>query len=122
MTLVGLSLALAGLGVLWTGALAMLYLRDPVHGMAVTTHHPEQLPKVMSDRYFAMAFLAFGAVSYRDFAVIAYIFVVFSFLGFADSWIYHRAGKPFALHFAAGVMAMIVAVIALLALNSGVTV
>ncbi len=121
MTLAGFSVFLASLGVVWTAALGAIYVRNPSRALVITTHHLEDLPKVMAGRYFAMMLLALGAVLYGDFTVIAYLFAVFSFLGFADAWIYHRAGKRFALHLSAGVMAIIVAAVALLALNTGVS-
>lgn len=121
MTLTGITLTLAWAGVAWTGVLAILFLRDPVQGLALTTHHLEDLPKVMTDRYFALVLLALGAVVYGDLKVIAYLFAVFSFLGFADAWIYHRADKPIAKHLAAGASGAIVTLFALLSLNTGVT-
>ena len=121
MMLAGITLVLAWLGVIWTGVLAILFLRDPVRGLALTTHHLEDLPKVMTGRYFALVFLALGAVLYGDFKVVAFLFAVFSFLGFADAWIYHRAGKPIAKHAAAGASGVIVTLFALLSLNTGVT-
>ncbi len=121
MTLTAITLTLAWLGVFVTTGLAALFVRNPTRALVLTTHHLEDLPKVMADRYFALALLALGAVIYGDLKVIAYLFGVFSFLGFADAWIYHRAGKPIAKHFTAGVSGGIVTLCALLALNSGVT-
>ena len=121
MTLTGITLTLAWLGVFVTTGLGVLFVRNPTRALALTTHRLEDLPKVMADRYFALALLALGAVIHADLKIIAYLFAVFSFLGFADAWIYHRAGKPIAKHFAAGVAGCIVTLCALLALNSGVT-
>ena len=121
MTVATLTLVFAFLGAVFTGSLAFLFLRDPERALVATTHRLEQLPKVMADRYFAFTLLALGAVVYGDFKVIAYLFAVYSFLGFADAWIYSRIGKSYVKHFAAGVLAIIVMITALLALNSGVT-
>lgn len=120
MSLATLSVLLAGLGGLFTGRFGVLFLLDPERGFAATTHRPEELPKVMADRYFAFALLALGSAVYGDFRVIAYLFAVFALVSFADAWIYARIDRPYVKHFAAGVMSIIVMVVALLALNSGV--
>jgi len=118
MTLAQVAISLSALGVLATGALSYLFLRDPVAGMAQTTHRAEKLPEVMADRYIAFTALTIGATLYGDMKVIAVLFGAFAFMGFADAWIYRRGGFPIAKHMAAGVLAMSVVVIALLALTA----
>jgi hypothetical protein len=86
--------------------------------MAQTTHRAEKLPEVMADRYIAFTALTIGATLYGDMKVIAVLFGAFAFMGFADAWIYRRGGYPIAKHMAAGVLAMSVVVIALLALTA----
>jgi hypothetical protein len=109
--------ALAGsaLGVAVTAALAAVFIRDPVKGMVHTTHHPDQLPQVMTGRYIALTLLALGATLYANMAVIAFLFAVFAFLGFADATIYSRAGRPALKHFVAGFTALAVMALALAA-------
>lgn len=119
MSLAQVAISLSGIGVLVTGALALLFLRDPVRGMAQTTHRPEKLPEVMADRYIAFAFLAAGATVYGDMSVIAWLFSAFAFMGFADAWIYARGGHGSARHLAAGAAAALVALTALLAMAKG---
>ena len=119
MTLEGAAIALSGMGILVTGVLALLFLRDPVAGMAQTTHRLEKLPEVMADRYIALMILTIGATLYGDMKVIAVLFASFAFMGFADAWIYARGGFSFAKHLAAGVAASIVVVVALLADGQG---
>ena len=117
MTLAGLAIALSGVGILVTGALALAFLRDPVAGLEQTTHRAEKLPEVMTDRYIAFTILALGATVYGDLKVIALLFASFAFMGFADAWIYARGQFPFAKHLLAGVAATVVVVVALLALQ-----
>ena len=119
MTLAGAAIALSGVGILVTGALALMFLRDPVAGMAQTTHRIDKLPEVMADRYIAFAMLALGATLYGDLKVIAVLFTSFAFMGFADAWIYARGGFPIAKHLGAGIAAAIVVVVALMALRQG---
>lgn len=119
MTLAAVAIALSGVGIVVTGALAFLFLRDPVAGMAQTTHRLEKLPEVMADRYIAFAMLALGTTLYGDLKVIAALFASFAFMGFADAWIYARGGFPVAKHVGAGIAALIVVVVALLALRQG---
>ena len=104
------SLALGGsaLGVAVTATLAAVFIRDPIRGMAQTTHHPDQLPQVMTGRYIALTALALGATLYGNMAVIAFLFAVFAFLGFADAFIYARAGRPALKHIIAGATAFAV--------------
>jgi hypothetical protein len=108
MTLPTLALILSWLGVTITLALAISFLVSPAFGMAQAQHRLERLPRVMTDRYVAFVALALGATLYGDLAVIAYLFAVFAFMGFADAVIYARSGHPNWKHIAAGVAAAIV--------------
>lgn len=115
MTLAQVTIALSGVGVLVTGALALVFLCDPVAGMAAATHRAEKLPEVMADRYVAFAVLALGATIYGDLNVIAVLFAAFAFMGFADAWIYARGGFAYVKHLGAGIAASVVVLMALLA-------
>ncbi|MDQ7070940.1 MAG: hypothetical protein Q9M48_09435 [Rhodobacterales bacterium] len=115
MTFASTTLYLSGIGVAVTGYLAVIFLRDPQNGLQQTTHHAENLPSVMTDRYLAMTALAAGATFYGDFKVIAFLFATFAFMGFADAFIYARAGKSISKHMIAGGAAMIVVIVAILA-------
>lgn len=117
MTLAGLAILLSGVGILVTGALALLFLRDPAIGMKQATHRLENLPQVMTDRYIAFTILAIGATLYGDLKVIAVLFGTFAFMGFADALIYARGGHPYGKHLAAGIAAGLVVLVALLALR-----
>lgn len=117
MSWAGLAITLSGVGVLATGLLAALFLRDPMVGMAVTTHRAEQLPQVMANRYVAMVILTIGATLYGDPKVIALLFLAFSYMAFHDAWIYGRAGFAVAKHIGAGVAALCVVMVATLALG-----
>ncbi len=119
MTLGGVVIALSGAGALVTGVLAALFLRDPVSGMAATAHRAEQLPRVMANRYVAMLILAIAATIHGEPGVIAVLFVAFSFMAFHDAWIYRQAGHSVAKHIGAGVAALIVVVVAVLAMGQG---
>ena len=121
-TLSTLALIGSGLGVAVTGTLAALFIRNPVQGMLQTTHHADQLPQVMTGRYIALTLLALGATIYGNMVVIAFLFAVFAFLGFADAFIYARAGRPMAKHLTAGITATLVTALALAAhIQTGAT-
>ena len=115
MTLQMLTILLCLGGAVVTGFLAVIFWRDPEAGMAAATHRAEKLPLVMTDRYVAFAFLALAAAWHGDPGVIAVLFVAFAFMGLADGVIYARAGFPHIKHTAAGVAALIVAAVAMLA-------
>ncbi len=117
MTAYAVTIALSGVGILVTGALALAFLRDPVAGLEQTTHRAEKLPEVMADRYVAFTVLALGATIYGDLNVIAVLFATFAFMGFAGAWIYARSNFPIAKHVAAGFAALIVVGVALLAMR-----
>ncbi|MDA3888482.1 MAG: hypothetical protein PF443_06695 [Allgaiera sp.] len=108
-----LSLGLTGAGTALTARLAYVFLRDPARGMALTTHRPEALPKVMADRYVAFTALALFSLIYGDFVVIAATFSTFAYMAFHDALIYARAGHPTSKHWIAGFGAALVAVLAL---------
>lgn len=115
MTLTEAAYLLPWFGVVVTGALALVFLYSPTFGMAQAQHRAEQLPVVMTDRYFAFMALAFGAAVYRDLAVTAFLFAVFAAVSFADALIYRRVGTAYWKHFAAGLAAALVAGVALAA-------
>ena len=117
MALSALVISLSAFGVLVTGALA--FLRDPVAAMGFSAHRAERLPQVMGDRYASLCILALGATLYGDLTVIAVFYGCFAFIGFADSVIYKRAGHPIAKHMAAGILALLVAIMALMAPYAG---
>ncbi|MFC2967224.1 hypothetical protein [Acidimangrovimonas pyrenivorans] len=103
-------------GVLVTGTLAGLFLRDPQRGLELTTHRAEKLPEVMTDRYIAFTVLAVLALIYQDLKVITALYAVFAYVAFHDAVIYARAGHPMFKHLIAGIAAAVVAVIALAAI------
>lgn len=118
MTLTQVTIALSGAGALFMGGLSFMFMRDPVAGLAQTTHRLEKLPEVMADRYIAFTVLALAATLYGDFKVIAVLFGTFAFMGFADAWIYARGGFPVFKHVGAGVLASVVVIVALIAQNA----
>ena len=119
MALAQVAISLSAVGIAVTAVLAALFIRDPVSGMAHTTHRAEQLPQVMAGRYVALTFLALGATIYGDLKVIAWLFAAFAIMAFADTWIYARGGYPVAKHLGAGVLASVVVIVALVALCRG---
>lgn len=119
MTLVQVAITLSAVGFLVTGVLALLFLRDPVAGLAQTAHRAGKLPEVMADRYIAFTGLALFATLYGDLHVIAAVFGAFAFMGFSDAYIYHRGGFSSAKHMAAGIAAALVVIVALCAEEGG---
>lgn len=116
MSLASLTIWLSGAGIMVTGLLAVLFLRDPVKAMVQVTHRPESLPKIMGGRYVGFFLFAVGATLLGDLRVIAWMFAVFAFVSFYDTWIYARDGHPFAKHLQAGIASLIVLAVALAAL------
>ena len=104
--------------VLILGYMAFLFLRDPTDGMRQTTHRVEMLPRVMADRYTAFAILAVVLTIYGDLRLMATLFAVCAFMGFADGLIYKRANLPHMKHTASGILSAGALVITLIALAS----
>jgi len=119
MTLTMITLILAGLGCIWTGLLAVAFIINPAHGLQLTDHAENQLPRVMGDRYVFLVALAVAALIYGDLKVIAFLYAGFAFLGFADAFIYGRVRKPVTKHIMAGVSALVVVIFAVVALLTG---
>ena len=110
-----IAIGLSGAGVLVTGGFAYSFLRDPIKGMRRLHHRRKDLPQIMAGRYSGFCLLALGATLYRDLNVIAYLFAVFAFYSFFDTWVYARQDLPFAPHLAAALLAGLVTLVALVA-------
>ena len=82
------------------------------------THHMEQLPQVMLDRYIAFFGFSLFVALYGDLTVLAAWAAVLAFMACADTVIYARIGKPFARHLSAGIAALVVLAVALIAMIS----
>lgn len=118
MTLSQSAIALSAFGAFLTGALAFLFLRNPVSGAAQAMHRAEQLPEVMTNRNIAFCALALAATLYGDLKVIAVLFAAFAVMSVAVALIYWRDGLSSVKHVAAGMAAFIVVNVALFALNA----
>jgi hypothetical protein len=105
------------LGVL--GTMAASFWRNPVQGLALTTHRAEMLPQVMADRYAAFAMLAIAVLLLGDLRFLAVLFALCAFMGFADGWIYARAGHPHLKHTFSGVLSVVALGVTLAALIAG---
>jgi len=112
ITLASFAIILSAVGVCVTALLAGLFLRDPVSGMAQVTHRAEDLPNIMTGRYIGFFLLALGATVYGDLKVITFLFAVFAFVSFFDTWTYARRGHKYAKHLQAGIASSLVVVVA----------
>lgn len=108
----------AWVGVAITGAIALICLPNPERGLALMTHRMEQFPQVMLDRYIAFFGFSLFVALYGDLNVFAAWAVVLAFMAFADTVIYARIGKPFVKHLSAGIAALVVLGITLIAMIS----
>ena len=109
---------MAWVGVVVTGGIAGLCLRDPVAALAFLTHRAEQLPQVMLDRYLAFFGFSVFATLYGDLKVLMAWTLVLAFMALADAFIYARLGKPYMKHFSSGVLALIAFAVFFAALKS----
>ncbi len=119
MSLAVIAIVLSALVVLVTGYLAVVFTVNPATGMAQVKHLPEYLPQAMANRFIGFFLLALAGTVYGDFAVLAVLFAVFALMGVADGAMYQRAGKPSALHFAAGLAAAVAALVAFATYTKG---
>ncbi len=114
-----LSVGLAGAGGVSLAVLGIAFLRDPASALRLSGHRAEALPRVMANRYLALAALALLAVLHGDAGVIAALFAVLGLMGLHDASIYARAGQAWGRHAAAGGAALGVAGLAWLARAGG---
>lgn len=118
MDLPTIAIVMASIGAIVPGILGIYFLVNPEKGLALSAHRAELLPNVMTDRYFGLTALALGAAFYGDLVVIAFLYAVFAFLAFADTFIYARRGHAFANHLAAGLLSLLVVFVACYSLFS----
>lgn len=109
---------LAWIGVAITGGIALICLPNPARGLVLLTHRMELLPQVMLDRYIAFFGFSLFVAFYGDLTVLAAWAAVLAFMAFADTVIYARIGHPFGKHLSAGIGALVVLSVALIALIS----
>lgn len=111
-----LALICGGITALLLAYMAVLFWRDPEHGMRQTTHKLERLPEVMADRYTAFAFLALVFTLLADLRALAVLMVACAFMGLADGWIYSRRGLPHWKHTVSGILSLIALGVTILAI------
>lgn len=116
-------MALTSLAILaaWGGAAITAYLvavcwRNPVVGLASLQHLPEQLPNVMLGRYIGFLIMAVAFALLGNLAAIAIYVFGLGFMAFHDAQTYKTAGHPYDRHVMAGLAAVVVFLICLLAL------
>jgi len=112
MPVATLVIILSACGILVTGLLAVLVLRDPIKGLSQVTHRMDDLPKIMAGRYSGFFLLAVGATLYGDLKVICFLFAVFAFVSFFDTWVYAQGGHAYGKHLQAGIASTLVTAIA----------
>lgn len=112
MDLPTLTIVMAAIGAIVPGVLGFVFLVNPEKGLAMATHRAELLPNVMTDRYFGLTALAIAAAFYGDLKVIAFLYAVFAFLALADTFIYARHGHEYAKHLMAGLLSLLVVLVA----------
>lgn len=98
-----------------TTAAAVLVGANPARGLAVLTHRPEFLPRVMVGRYAAQAFLVLLALWMADAGFLLALMLAFVLISFWDAALYARAGHRFGPHLLAGLASMAGALLLLIA-------
>jgi hypothetical protein len=108
-------ITLAVIGALLPAYIGALFALSPVRALPQATHRLEQLPLVMVDRYAAFALFALAAALSGDMRIVAVTFAILAVPGFGDAIIYARAGYSYQKHLAAGIGALVVSALALVA-------
>ena len=93
--------------------LGTVFVLSPATGLAMTKHRAENLPTIMAGRYFFMVLVALGVALTGSLQQLGGVFMGLAGVAFFDAAIYARAKTPVVPHLAAGVGALLVAVIAL---------
>ncbi len=93
--------------------LGVIFVIAPERGFTLTKHRAENLPAIMAGRYFFMVLIAVGVALTGSLTQLAFVFLCLAGVAFFDAAIYARAKTAVAPHMAAGVGAVLVALIAL---------
>lgn len=93
--------------------LGAVFTLSPAKGLAMTKHRAENLPTIMAGRYFFMVLVALGIALTGTLQQLGFVFLGLAGVAFFDAAVYARAKTAVAPHLAAGIGAIIVAVIAL---------
>lgn len=93
--------------------LGAAFVLSPTRGFAMTKHRAENLPTIMAGRYFFMVLIAVGVALTGSLQQLAFVFLCLAGVAFFDAAVYARAKTAIIPHMAAGVGAVLVAVIAL---------
>lgn len=82
-------------------------------GLKLIQHRTDMLPQALLVRYAGMTLLALLAAWLNAPTFLFAMLLAFAVIGLGDAFIYRRAGHPFWLHLAGGVVAALGAIIAL---------
>jgi hypothetical protein len=119
MTLAALVALCLGITIAILSLLAFAFWSNPARGLVQTAHRVEMLPLVLADRYTAFALLAVAILLFGDLRLTAAFFAVCAFMGFADGYLYARAGHAHMKHTSSGVLSVIALGVTLAALIVG---
>ncbi len=85
-------------------------------GLKLVQHRADMLTQVLLVRYAGMSALAIIAAWLNAPRMLSVMLLSFAVIGLGDAFIYRRAGHPFWLHLASGVIAAVGALVALFAI------
>ena len=106
ITIIGWVIALA------LGLVTILLAMNKKSGLTLIQHRVEMLPQALLVRYAGLAVPALIAAWLNAPRMLFAILLCFALISFGDAFIYRRAGHPFWLHLAGGVLAAIGALLA----------
>ncbi|MDJ0921143.1 MAG: hypothetical protein QNI84_08435 [Henriciella sp.] len=93
--------------------LGLVFVFAPKRGLAMTDHRADNLPTIMAGRYFFMAIIAVAVGLSGSAQQIAFVFMGLAGVAFFDAATYAHAKAKVAPHIGAGVLALLVSLIAL---------
>ena len=98
-------------------ALTAMLAMNKQSGLKLLQHRTDMLPQVLLVRYGGMALLSVLAAWFNAPRILFAMLLAYAVIGLGDAFIYHRAGHPFRLHLAVGVLAGLGALIALFSIS-----
>ncbi len=101
---------------IFMGLVTLLLALNKRSGLSLIQHRVEMLPQALLVRYGGLTVLALIAAWLNAPRMLFAMLLSFALIGFGDAYIYRRAGHPFWLHLAGGVLAAIGAILALFAI------
>ncbi|MEM7798964.1 MAG: DUF4267 domain-containing protein [Chloroflexota bacterium] len=88
--------------------LAYMFWTDFESALEATDHTLNSLGYVLAGRFVATALLALFVAFYRDMRVMAFVFILYTWMSFVDGYTYFIQGLPHLPHTGTGILCLFI--------------